>query len=186
MKYIIVVFSLFSCISFHSCSGTRASGTATVSAKNISFLPPGRSAKSILSHNINTKNVDPDLLVDFAETLVGTKYKYGSANKDQGFDCSGLITYVFTNFKIWVPRSSIDFTNSGVKINLESARRGDLILFTGTDTKGWIVGHMGIITSNEKGIVKFIHSSSGKNVGVIISLMNKYYSTRLVKVIRVF
>ena len=135
---------------------------------------------------INTKNVVPDSVVAFAKTLIGTKYKYGSAIKEQGFDCSGFITYVFNHFKIQVPRVSKDFTNAGTPVSLEKSKPGDLILFTGTDTTGWIVGHMGIITQNENGNIQFIHSASGKSIGVIVSGMSKYFELRFVEVIRVF
>ena len=135
---------------------------------------------------INTKNVVADSVVDFAKTLIGTRYKYGSAIKEQGFDCSGFITYVFNHFKIQVPRISRDFTNAGTSVPIEESKPGDLILFTGTDTTGWIVGHMGIITQNNNGKIQFIHSASGKSIGVIISGMSKYFETRFVKVIRVF
>ena len=135
---------------------------------------------------INTKNVMPDSVVAFAKTLIGTKYKYGSAIKEEGFDCSGFITYVFNHFKIQVPRVSTDFTNAGTPVALEESMPGDLILFTGTDTTRWKVGHMGIITQNENGKVQFIHSASGKSIGVIISGMSNYFEIRYVKTIRVF
>lgn len=135
---------------------------------------------------INTHSAAPDEIVDFAETLKGVKYRYGSAKKENGFDCSGFITYVFNHFDIKVPRSSVDFTNAGISVPLINCRRGDLILFTGSDTTGWIVGHMGIIIENKKGKVRFIHSSSGHNIGVIESDLAGYYAVRFVKVIRVF
>ncbi|HWH63026.1 MAG TPA: hypothetical protein VNS50_07115, partial [Ginsengibacter sp.] len=71
-------------------------------------------------------------------------------------------------------------------VSLEKSKPGDLILFTGTDTTGWIVGHMGIITQNENGNIQFIHSASGKSIGVIVSGMSKYFELRFVEVIRVF
>lgn len=142
--------------------------------------------KAIPARTINTKNSNPNDIVGFAKTLIGTKYKYGSAVKENGFDCSGFITYVFKHYNISVPRVSKDFTNAGTPVAIERSRKGDLILFTGTDTTGWVVGHMGIVTQNDNGKIQFIHSSSGKTIGVIISDLSKYYATRFVKVIRVF
>jgi len=43
---------------------------------------------------------------------------------------------------------------------------------------------MGIITENKRKI-KFIHSASGKNLGVMISEFEGYYKMHFVKVIRV-
>src|SRR5690606_36446631 len=101
-------------------------------------------------------------LVAYAESLQGIPYKYGSIDPNQGFDCSGFITYVFNRFNIAVPRSSIDFTDVEQEIPLRDARRGDIILFTGTDSTKREVGHMGIITSLPGQPHAFIHSTSGK------------------------
>ncbi|HMJ46555.1 MAG TPA: C40 family peptidase [Ferruginibacter sp.] len=131
------------------------------------------------------KNGDPNTIVDFAETLMGIPYRYGSTDPSKGFDCSGFITYVFNHFGIKVPRSSIDFTNEGKEILVTEAKRGDLILFTGTDSTEKFVGHMGIVTQNTD-TLKFIHSTSGKQYGVTITPLNNYYKGRFVKVIRIF
>jgi cell wall-associated NlpC family hydrolase len=134
---------------------------------------------------IDTKSVHPNELTSFAETLIGVPYRYGSTNPAVGFDCSGFITYVFNHFRIKVPRSSIDFTNVGKEIPVQTAKRGDIILFTGTDSTERFVGHMGIIVSNTD-TLKFIHSTSGKQYGVTITPLSKYYQGRFVKTLRVF
>lgn len=123
-------------------------------------------------------------LLEFAQTLIGTPYKYGSTDPLNGFDCSGFITYVFNHFNIAVPRSSVDFTNTGKEVPVQTAKEGDLILFTGTVDSIHIVGHMGIVTENVD-TLRFIHSTSGKANGVTISALKNYYQKRFVKVIRV-
>lgn len=137
------------------------------------------------SSSIDTRDVNPVELTNFAKTLIGTPYKYGSIEPQQGFDCSGFITYVFNHFNIAVPRSSIDFTNVGTEIQTNEAKPGDLILFTGTDSTIRNVGHMGIIVENGDS-TKFIHSTSGKAYGVTITPLNEYYQGRFVKIIRIF
>jgi cell wall-associated NlpC family hydrolase len=136
--------------------------------------------------SINTGNITPAQLIAFANTLIGTPYKYASTDPSVGFDCSGFITYVFNHFNIAVPRSSKDFTNVPRSVPLKDAKPGDLILFTGTDSTIPEVGHMGIITSAQANDVKFIHSTSGKANGVTITPLNSYYMGRFVKIIRVF
>ena len=135
--------------------------------------------------DVDTKNTDPEKLVSFAETLIGIPYVYASTNPKVGFDCSGFITYVFNNFDMKVPRSSVDFTDVGTEIPVKEAKRGDIILFTGTDPLERTVGHMGIIVSNSD-TLKFIHSTSGKAMGVTITPFNAGYQKRFVKTIRVF
>jgi cell wall-associated NlpC family hydrolase len=93
---------------------------------------------------------------------------------------------VFTHFNIHVPRSSIDFTDKGREVGLEKALPGDLILFTGTDSAEKFVGHMGLVESRKNDSLYFIHSTSGKAHGVVITSFGKYYASRFVKVIRIF
>lgn len=140
---------------------------------------------AIVATVIDTKNTQPGELVNFAESLIGIPYRYGSTDPKVGFDCSGFITYVFRHFNISVPRSSIDFTDVEKEIPPASAKRGDIILFTGTDSTEHFVGHMGIVVAH-RDTLKFIHSTSGKIYGVTITPLNKYYQSRFVKTIRVF
>ncbi|KAA9041779.1 NlpC/P60 family protein [Ginsengibacter hankyongi] len=190
MKYVKQITVIIGAIFFlQSCSTTRrnkSSGAVSPTELPVAADKINKVNNAVPPVIINTKNIAADSIVYFAKTLIGVRYKYGSAIKEQGFDCSGFITYVFNHFKIQVPRISKDFTNAGTPVSLDESKPGDLILFTGTDTNGWIVGHMGIITQNENGKIQFIHSASGKSIGVIISGMSKYFETRLVKVIRVF
>ncbi len=142
--------------------------------------------RDTLPGQIATGNTTPEELVSYAESLLGIPYLYGSTDPQKGFDCSGFITYVFNHFQIKVPRSSIDFTNVGKEINESEAKRGDIILFTGTDSTEKFVGHMGIIVSNQNNELQFIHSTSGKSYAVTTTIFNAYYKKRFVKVIRIF
>jgi len=165
------------------CSATRR-GAVAETVKSGDIKSTVKIKKYVAPRVVNTKNVSPAELVDFAETLIGVKYKYGSMVKENGFDCSGFINYVFNHFKIYVPRTTVDFTNAGKEIQIKKSKPGDLILFTGSDAGSGIVGHMGIIVDNTNGDLKFIHASSSR--GVMISGMNSYFIPRFVKVNRVF
>jgi cell wall-associated NlpC family hydrolase len=124
--------------------------------------------------------------VDYAKTLIGTPYSWGSVNPKVGVDCSGFVNYVSNHFGISVPRTSAQFAHLGTEIKPEEAKTGDIILFTGSNPRKHVVGHMGIVTENPDGNVSFIHSSSGHKRGVHISELKGYYKTRLVKIIRIF
>jgi cell wall-associated NlpC family hydrolase len=159
-------------------------GNETDSSITIVALPDPVIYKQ--GEEIKTGSTVPDSLVAFGKSLVGTPYLYASSDPAKGLDCSGFITYVFNHFGIAVPRSSVDFTNVGKEVPTAIARPGDLILFTGTDSTIRIVGHMGIVESNEKGNLLFIHSTSGKAKSVVITPLRGYYEARFVKVIRIF
>jgi cell wall-associated NlpC family hydrolase len=138
---------------------------------------------------IATRDVNPEDVIRFAESLVGTPYVYGSSDPKIGFDCSGFITYVFNHFKIQVPRSSVQFKNIGKTIPVANARRADIILFTDPDfdnSNATEIGHIGLITSNDSGVISFIHSTSGKAMSVAISPLSEHYKKRFVRVGRIF
>ncbi|MES2373080.1 MAG: C40 family peptidase [Bacteroidota bacterium] len=138
-------------------------------------------------NTVNTGSITPDELIRFAETLIGTPYVWASTDPKVGFDCSGFITYVFNHFNIAVPRSSIDFTNVGRTVAVEKAKRGDLILFTGTDPLEKDIGHMGIVVSNNSADgLQFIHATSGRAMSVTISKLNEQYTKRFVRISRIF
>lgn len=48
----------------------------------------------------------PAAVVDTARSLVGAPYKWGGHSPDRGFDCSGLVTYVFARHGVALPRVS--------------------------------------------------------------------------------
>lgn len=176
LSWIVLFVSCFHLVKKHKEDEIKID-TASISSNAI--------ADTLLT-DIKTENVSPAEVVQFAETLIGTPYLYGSTNPQQGFDCSGFITYVFNHFKVVVPRSSEEFTNAAPEVLVSNAKPGDLILFTGTDSTESKVGHMGIVISNNNIQLLFIHSSSGKANGVTITPLNDYYKSRFVKVIRIF
>lgn len=167
-----------------SCSTARKTTVRSNSTDAPVIKSTVKIKKDVPEVVINTRDLDPGEVVSFAKKLIGVKYKYGSADKAKGFDCSGFITYVFSHFRVPVPRTSAAFTNAGMEVPVAQSKPGDLILFTGSDAGSGVVGHMGIITSNNKGNVEFIHASTSR--GVMISGMNSYFIPRFVKVNRIF
>jgi cell wall-associated NlpC family hydrolase len=166
-----------------SCSHSKkVTGTGQTNAWEVTSTVTIK--KNVAARKINTKSVKAEELTGFAETLLGIPYKYGSMKKEDGFDCSGFVNYVFNHFGISVPRTTVDFTNAGMEVSIMDSHPGDLILFTGSDAKSGVVGHMGIITENKKNSFWFIHAATSK--GVMISPMNAYFIPRFVKVIRIF
>ncbi len=184
MKIIFAFSLLFLIVFVSSCTSSRKSSSAPVTANARDIRSTVVIKKKVPVVNIQTKNISANELVNFAETLIGVNYKYGSSDKKNGFDCSGFITYVFNRFNIKVPRISYDFTNAGKEVILSESKRGDLILFTGSDANSGIVGHMGIITENKNGCIEFIHASTSS--GVMKSGMNSYFIPRYVKTNRIF
>lgn len=190
MRHIPIVIALTGI--FFSCSDSRKptyviTGIGdTVIIPKQDTLPPPQPDSAGLFTKINTGSTTPEELAAFANTLKGIPYKYASTDPAEGFDCSGFITFVFNHFNIAVPRRSVDFTYMNKQINLQKAKTGDLILFTGTDSTDRVVGHMGIIINTPGKELSFIHSTSGKAAGVTETPFNNYYKGRYMKTIRIF
>jgi cell wall-associated NlpC family hydrolase len=186
MKALYLPIISISILLLQSCSSSRNSTRSATDTHNTAIKSRVVIKHKVAPRNINTRNVPADSVVRFAESLEGYPYKYGGSDCSKGFDCSGLINYSFKKFKISAPRTSVEYTNAGKEVSIVDCRRGDLILFTGSDASSGRVGHIGMITENEKGRIRFIHAASGESSGVIISSMNTYFVQRFVKVIRVF
>lgn len=115
-----------------------------------------------------------DSVVDFAGTLLGTKYTFGMQDPVNGFDCSGFVHYVFNRFTVPLPRASMDYERIGHKIMIDSVQPGDILVFTGTNAAIRHPGHVGIVNKIENKEIYFIHSSSSSNhKGVVITNFSK-------------
>lgn len=65
-------------------------------------------------------------VVEVAREYLGTPYKWGGTSPD-GFDCSGLLQYVYQKVGIDLPRVSYQQANSGKRVSIKSIRPGDLV-----------------------------------------------------------
>ncbi len=101
-----------------------------------------------------------DVLIS-AIGLVGTPYRYGGNTPDSGFDCSGLIGYVYRNTAgISLPRSTRELIQLRVpSVGRDQLQSGDLVFFA--TSGGGQVSHAGIYV----GEGRFVHApSSGGTV----------------------
>src|SRR5687768_468014 len=94
-----------------------------------------------------------------AISLVGTPYRYGGNTPDGGFDCSGLVNYVYRDMlDLRLPPTSRDLAAvQGPRLDPERLAPADLVFFGGKGN----VSHVGIYV----GEGRFVHApSSGGTV----------------------
>jgi murein DD-endopeptidase len=92
---------------------------------------------------------------------VGTPYRYGGADPERGFDCSGLVSFAHARQGLAVPRTAAAQFAAARKVELDDVRPGDL-LFYRLVPGSRDVSHVGIYT----GQGRFVHApQTGKRVG---------------------
>lgn len=93
---------------------------------------------------------------ELARRFVGVPYRWGGASPGSGFDCSGLVYYVYGQFGIDVPHNAAAAFGVGRAISLAQIRPGDLLFYRG-------LGHMGMYL----GEGRWIHAPrSGQTVRI--------------------
>ncbi|NDP28550.1 MAG: LysM peptidoglycan-binding domain-containing protein [Flavobacterium sp.] len=122
-----------------------------------------------------------DQLISKASENIGTPYRSGGTST-AGFDCSGLMCYTFSSYDIKLPRSSIEMSSYGSKIDAQSAQKGDLIFFKTNGRRQ--INHVGMVIEVSDGEIKFIHSSNHGGV-MISSTKESYYEKNFAQVNRV-
>ena len=107
-----------------------------------------------------------------AETLIGAPYREGGARPD-GFDCSGLVSYVFAQRGIAVPRDVRRQAAAGTPVDRADIAPGDLLFFT---TTGSGPTHVGIAVGGDR----FIHAPKRGDVVRVESMSAGYWTSRFV------
>ena len=111
-------------------------------------------------------------IVALARKYLGVKYVWGGSTPD-GFDCSGLVQYVFGKNGISVPRVTYNQINVGSSVQPNKLRPGDLVFFD-TDRKKAGPDHVGIYIGGGK----FIHAPRPGQGVKISSLSESFYMDR--------
>ena len=94
--------------------------------------------------------------VTMAQQFLGLRYLYGGSSPRTGFDCSGLVMYVYGKLGIQLPHNAAAQYRLGLSVPRTALRPGDLVFFNG-------LGHNGIYVG--KG--KFIHSpQTGESIRI--------------------
>ena len=102
-------------------------------------------------------------IADYAVQFEGYDYVYGGASPEEGFDCSGLVTYVYSQFGYSLDHgSNSQYRKYGVEVAYEDMLPGDLVFFSYDG--GYDIAHVGIYIGNDR----VVHASD-YGVGVIIS-----------------
>lgn len=85
-------------------------------------------------------------VVALAMRYLGIRYQWGGASPKTGFDCSGLVMYVFAKLGVSLPHfaASQYYSPDAVYVSPKRLQAGDLVFFVGSDGTRKEPGHVGI------------------------------------------
>ncbi|MFZ9196270.1 MAG: C40 family peptidase [Burkholderiales bacterium] len=107
-----------------------------------------------------------------ALSFIGVRYKYGGTTPDTGFDCSGLIRYVFNQATgKALPGNAREISQVGSSIDRTELKPGDLVFF---NTLRRPFSHVGIYLGDSR----FVHAPSRGGKVEIVDMSDRYWQTR--------
>jgi|688.fasta_scaffold225979_4 cell wall-associated NlpC family hydrolase len=119
-------------------------------------------------------------IADAATTQLGKPYSWGDEAPEDGFDCSGLVFWAYSQAGINLPTRTAQTLQKQAKvIDKSEVLPGDMIFFdTGSRVDG--ADHIGIVHSIEGEKINMIHAESTKT-GIVITkdILNGYYGGKL-------
>ena len=129
-----------------------------------------RTVQPVRISNIDRTQGSQELMLH-SMGLIGTPYRWGGSSTATGFDCSGMIQFVYKNaLGVSLPRTASDMAAASRKIPDNQLKAGDLVFFnTGGSSQ---YSHVGLYIGNGE----FIHApSSGKTIKTE-KLSSPYYA----------
>ena len=107
-----------------------------------------------------------------AVSLVGTPYAAGGGSPATGFDCSGLVAYVFDRAaQLRLPRNTFDLARTGTAVGPGDLRAGDLVFY---NTQQRPYSHVGIYLGRSR----FVHAPSSGGAVRIEQMDMRYWAQR--------
>jgi peptidoglycan DL-endopeptidase CwlO len=100
-------------------------------------------------------------VVGIAMRYLGVPYKWGGASPSSGFDCSGLIMYVYAQVGVSLPHYTGSQWNMGTPVARGDLQPGDLVFFNGLGHAGIYIGNNAMIHAPRTGDFVKISSLTG-------------------------
>jgi cell wall-associated NlpC family hydrolase len=146
-------------------------------APRVRVLPPRPGSSGSAEQPVPPDADAGTALARTAESLLGSPYRDGGALPD-GFDCSGLVTYVFARHGVAVPRDVRRQSAAGAPVERGAIAPGDLVFFA---TTGSGPTHVGMAIGGGR----FVHAPKSGDVVRVDSLSAAYWKSRFVAARRV-
>ena len=98
-----------------------------------------------------------------ARRYVGVRYVWGGASPRHGFDCSGLVMYVYGKLGISLPHHAASQYSYGRNVSRWALKPGDLVFFSGLGHVGLFIGKGRFIDAPQSGAVVRVTSLASRS-----------------------
>ena len=146
-----------------SIEGSTVTGSA--------YAVPGSAAADNTSTELTGSSYEKgQQIAQYALQFLGYDYSWGGKEPSTGFDCSGLVYYVYSQFGYTLNRVAQDQARNGVAVSEDALQPGDILCFYSGSS---YIGHVGIYIGDGM----FVHAQNSAT-GVVITDLNGHYGQR--------
>ena len=161
-----------------SASSSEKSSSSSSSEKSSSSSSSEKSSSSSSSSGSSLG----EKVAAYAQKFKGYRYVYGGAAPSTGFDCSGMVYYIYKQFGYNVGRTSTaQYTNGYPHVSRANLKPGDIVLFERTYTASCPATHSGIYLGDGY----FIHAANSRLGVIVTKLDTDYYTSRFLCGVRI-
>jgi peptidoglycan DL-endopeptidase CwlO len=143
----------------------RAQQLAALQAQN-EAVAPSFDSEALIPAAPPPDGSSASQVIAIAMQYLGVPYVWGGASPSEGFDCSGLISYAYSQIGIYLPHHAASQYNYGIPVSREDLQPADLVFFYG-------LGHMGMYIGGGQ----FIHAPHTGDVVKISSIYEDSYAS---------
>lgn len=108
---------------------------------------------------------------------VGRPYRYGGTSPE-GFDCSGLVQYVYAQVGVSLPRTTREQHAYGRAVDMDAAEPGDLLFYS---FNGRGIDHVAVYLGDDQAV----HAPANGRSVIVASVQLRYWQEHFVDAVRV-
>jgi len=174
----LFAIAILSLLLLSACSQVRQHSTDNrVNSKTPILSSQSQRTQTVQTHQspiLNNQQLSRKRMVQIATNTIGSPYRWGGNNPSEGFDCSGLMSYVHKNaLGMKIPRTAAQQRDNSRTISYAQLQPGDMLFFkTGKKSN-----HVGIYIGKRK----FVHAATGSKHVRLATMDSSYWFKRFVK-----
>jgi cell wall-associated NlpC family hydrolase len=136
------------------------------------LTPPATPERGVSDEPSAVRAIAAGEIAFAALALVGTPYAAGGSSPERGFDCSGLVAYVYSRaLQLNLPRNTFELARTGKSVKTTALEPGDLVFY---NTLGRSFSHVGIYLGESR----FVHAPSSGGTVRVEDMRASYWSRR--------